>query len=261
MWNHSLCYDEKKNLLKGDAVDMHKKDMDWKQMAFFLKIGLLGAFVILAGDLMMGWGVRDTSLSGMEGMLSPYLAVSDSRMFGAAVLGFTGVPLAVLGHCVLYRLLKPYSKRYARLYAVGIAGFLAFGGAGVHVSSVEAAFFYQSMTAAAPGAALSSTVKFAVYFLLPLYLVLIACWLVMVYAHLRAISRGLSPFPRWAWVFSMPIGSLLVCLVSLLGNHALVNALMMGAFSFGNIWTLAGHLCLLRKAQENWASAPPDEIR
>ena len=242
-------------------MDMCKKDMDWKQMAFFLKIGLLGAFVILAGDLLIGWGVRDTSLAGLEGTLFPYLTVSDSRMIGAAVFGFTGVPLAVLGHCAIYRLLKPYSKRYARLYAVGIAGFLAFGGAGVHVSSVEAAFFYQSMTAAAPGAALASTAKFAVYFLLPLYLVLIACWLVMVYAHIRAVSSGLSPFPRWCWVFSMPIGSLLVCPFSLLGNHAVVNALMVGAFSFGNIWTLAGHLLLLRRARENWESAPPDKIR
>ena len=73
----------------------------------------------------------------------------------------------------------------------------------------------------------------------------------MVYAHIRAILGGLSQFPRWGLIFSMPVGSLLASMIGFLGNHAAVNALMVGAFSLGNIWTLAGHLLLLHKAKEN----------
>ena len=232
-------------------MENRRKDIDWNKTALFLKIGILGAVVILAGDLLMGWGLKDMSKPGIEGQLSQYLTISDGRMFWAAVLGFSGVPLAVLGHFGIYHLLKPYSRHYARLYAVGILTFLAFGGAGVHVSSVEAAFFYQRMTAAAPDAALGATVKFAAYFLLPLYVILLTGWFIMVYAHIRAVAGGLSPYPRRCWVFSMPIGSLLAAPIGLLGNHEAVNAIMMGAFSLGNIWSLAGHLWMLKKAQEN----------
>jgi len=47
----------------------------------------------------------------------------------------------MVGHFGIYKLLKPCSQKYAKLYATGIVGFLAFGGAGVHISSVESAFF------------------------------------------------------------------------------------------------------------------------
>ena len=223
--------------------------IEWNQIALFLKIGIVGAVVILAGDLLMGWGLRDPEQTGIARQLSPYLTVSDGRMFWASVFGFAGVPIAVVGHCGIYKLLKPYSAKYAKLYAVGILGFLAFGGAGVHVSSVEAAFFYQRQTAAGAAAALDSTLQFAMYFLLPLYIVLLTCWAIMVYAQIRAVLCGLSPFPRWFWIFSMPVGSLLFCPIGLFGNHELVNAVMMGAFSLGNIWTLVGHLLFLRKAK------------
>ena len=169
-------------------------------------------------------------------------------MVWAAVCGFAGVPIAVIGHYGIYQLLKPYSRKYSRLYAVGILGFLAFGGAGVHVSSVEAAWFYQNMNAASPGSALEATVDFAACFLLPLYAVLLLGWGIMVYAHIRAVSAGLSPLPRWGWIFSMPVGTALFSLVGLLGNHDWVNAIVVGAFSLGNIWSLAGHLWMLRNS-------------
>ena len=83
----------------------------------------------------MGWGVKNMSLSGLEQQVSQYLTVSDRRMFWSSLLGLLGVPIACVGHFGVYKLLKPYSRKYAKLYLIGILGFLAFGGAGVHVSS------------------------------------------------------------------------------------------------------------------------------
>ena len=237
-------------------MENRKTDFRPDRIARMLQIGIVGAFVILAGDLLIGWGVRDTTMTGVEAQISQYLTVSDARMFWASVFGCIGVPIAVVGHCGIYRLLKPYSRKYARLYAVGILGFLAFGGAGVHVSSVEAAFFYKYLTAADPGAALSATVKFVSYFLVPVYAILLTGWLVMVYAHLRAVWSGLSPYPRWCVVFAMPVGTMLFSLVGLFGNRAIVNALMVGTFSLGNIWTLAGHLWVLRSITARKSGEP-----
>ncbi len=231
-----------------------KEDIDWDRIALFLKVGLIGAFIILAGDFLMGWGVRDESLSGIEGQVSQYLTLSDSRMFCSSSLGLIGVPLACLGGLGVYKLIKPYSQKYSKLYAIGILGFLAFGGAGVHLSSIESAFFYKYMTAANPSIALADSMKFSLYFLLPLYIALLSCWIIMVYAHIKAVANGLSPYPRWCWVFSMPVGTLLASLVSILGNYAVVNAIMLGAFSLGNIWALGGSLLMLGKAKENYES-------
>lgn len=242
-------------------MEQKKNAISRDRIALLLKIGILGAVVILTGDVLMGWGLKDEGLSGVEGQLSPYLSISQGRMFWAAVCGFTGVPLAVAGHWGIYRLLRPYSRKYARLYAVGILGFLAFGGAGVHVSSVEAAFFYQHMTAAAGGSAVAETMQFAALFLLPLYAVLLSGWVVMVYAHIRAVAGGLSPLPRWGWVFAMPVGSVLVSPIGLLGNHELVNALMMGAFSLGNIWSLCGHLWMLGRVRDMAPSGAAERLR
>ena len=230
-------------------MERMKHDAARNRLALLLKIGIAGALVILAGDLLMGWGVKDMQLPGLMAQLSPYLTLSERRMFWAAVCGFAGVPLAVAGHFGIYGMMKPYSRKYARLYAAGNLGFLAFGGAGVHVSSVEAAFFYQHMTAAAPETALEATVKFAAYFLLPMYGIMIACWVLMVYAHLRVVFSTDRPFSRKYALWSMPVGTLLFSLVGLLGNYEPVNAIMVGAFSLGNIWALAGHLYLLKKAE------------
>ena len=227
-----------------------ENNTDWKKIALFLKIGLIGACIILAGDMLMGWGVKDTDIVGIESQISHYRIISDSRMFWASIAGMAGVPIAVVGHFGIYRLIRPYSEKYARLYGIGIAGFLAFGGAGVHVSSVETAFFYKYMTLAGQSAALADTIKFASYFLIPLYIVMIACWLIMVYAHIKAVSGGLSPLPRWCWIFSMLTGTLVFSLVGLCGNYRIVNAIMVGAFSLGNIWSLAGHLIMLKKIEK-----------
>ena len=237
---------------KGEIMRNVKSSKEFYKIASYLKIGIIGAVIILAGDMLMGWGLKDISKTGIEGQLSQYLTLSDGRMLCAAILGFTGVPIAVVGHFGIYKLIKPYSKKYARLYAVGILGFLAFGGAGVHVSSVEAAFFYKYMSAAGSGTVLDSTLKFASYFLLPLYIILITGWIIMVYAHIRAVATGLSPFPRWCWIFSMLVGSIIFSLIGVFGNHKIVNAIMVGAFSLGNIWSLAGHLYMLSKVKENY---------
>lgn len=234
--------------MKNEA--MFKESIDWERIRFLIKIGIIGAVLNLAGDLIAGWGVRDMRLGGIEGMVSPYLTMSDERMFWAAMLGLVGAPVSTVGHVGIYKLLKPYSQKYARLYQAGILGILMLGGAGVHMSSLAAAFFYKYMMAASPETALVASIKFVCYFSLPLYLAFFVFWVMSVSVHIRALAGGFSPYPRWCWVFSMPVGTLLVVPVSFFGNHAIVNAVMVGALTLGNLWMLGGHLLMLDTAKK-----------
>ncbi|NLZ56379.1 MAG: hypothetical protein GX900_06935 [Clostridiaceae bacterium] len=225
--------------------------IDWGGISLLLKIGLIGAFINLAGDLLVGWSVRDTSRGGIEGLVAQYLTISDGKLFWSAILGLVGAPISVLGHLGIYKLIKPYSRKYAKLYGAGMLGCLALGGPGVHMSSLAAAFFYKYMTAADPATALAASIKFVSYFSLPLYIVFFVFWFIEVYVHIRAVTGAFSPYPRWCWVFSMPVGSLLFSLVGLCGNHAIVNAIVLGAWTLGNIWMLGGSLFMLHKVKEN----------
>lgn len=177
------------------------ENINWEEVSLLLKIGIVGAVIIFVGDFLMGWGVKEMSLDGIEREVSPYLMLSDNRMLWSSLLGLIGVPIACVGHFGIYKLLKPYSQKDAKLYAIGVLGFLAFGGAGVHVSSVTSAFFYKYMAAVSPETAIATSLKFASYFPLPLYIALIPCCVIMVYAHIRAVGGGFSPYPRWCWVF------------------------------------------------------------
>jgi hypothetical protein len=238
-------------------IDMKEKirlreDINWDRVSLLMKIGLIGAFINLTGDLLAGWGVRDTSLTGIEGMVSPYLAMPDSRIFWSAMLGLVGAPVSVFGHLGICKLIRPYSRRYSKLFGVGLLGLLVLGGPGVHMSSLASAFFYKYMSAVSPETALAASVKFVCYFSLPFYIAFFVFWIIQTYAHIRAIAGASSPYPRWCWVFSIPVGGLFFSLVSVFGNHAIANAIMVGALTLGNIWTLGGSLLMLGRAKENW---------
>ena len=222
-----------------------KKIIDWDRVALLLGIAIVGAVITISGDFLMGWATKDMGLKGIERELSQFHSVSDDRMFMSAIVGLIGVPMGIAGHFAIYNTLKPYSQKYAKLYVIGNFGFLTFGGAGVHVSSVGLAYFYKHMSMANPRAALVHSTKIAMYILVPLYVV-------VVYAQFMAVIRGRSPYPRSCLVFSMAVGTVMISLIGLAGNHAIVNALMVGAFSFGNIWTLSGHLILLPKAKQKY---------
>jgi hypothetical protein len=83
-----------------------EKAINWNKVKLLLKTGIVGAIIILIGDFLMGWGVKDMSLSGIEQQVSQYLTVSDSRMFWSSLLGLIGVPIACIGHFGIYKLLK-----------------------------------------------------------------------------------------------------------------------------------------------------------
>ena len=53
--------------------------LDWKRIRKLMLIGLFAGFMVLAGDMLLGWGLHDHTKPGMEGFLSAYLTLPDSR--------------------------------------------------------------------------------------------------------------------------------------------------------------------------------------
>ena len=58
-----------------------------------LTIGLAASALHCIGDLVLGWGAEDETLTGMMRLLSAFTAASDSGIFAAAMPGMLGMVL------------------------------------------------------------------------------------------------------------------------------------------------------------------------
>lgn len=106
---------------------------NWLRIQHLLKLVILASLMVLTGDMLLGWSVSNQSVTGLPTMFTRYLAVSDGRIFAAALLGLIVIPSECLCWFAIYRMIKPYSEKDAHAYRAGIIGSLAFGGCGVHV--------------------------------------------------------------------------------------------------------------------------------
>ena len=223
--------------------------LDWNRIAHLMKIGLFAGMMVLIGDMLLGWGISDPALSGIEKKLSAYLNLSDARIFWSAFLGFIGIPLEGLCYFSIYRLIAPYSEKYAHMYRSGIIGYLAFGGCGVHVPCLACVFFYKYMMQTNPETALGMSVKFGEYFLLPGMIAFFIFYFIHGFAQILAFVKDCTPYPKWCWIFCLPVGMACTMLLKFAGNHALTNALTAGWISIGNIWMFGGLLLTMKKAK------------
>ena len=227
------------------------ESLDWKRIRHLMKLGIFAALMVLAGDMLLGWGVHDSNISGLEGYLSAYLNLPDSRIFWSAFLGFLGIPLEALCYFAIYRLIQPYSEKQAHLYRSGIIGVLAFAGCGVHVPCLACVFFYKYMMAASAGTALEASLRFGMYFLLPGMILFLIFWVILQVAHIGAFAKGLTPYPKWCWIFCPTVGMALTMLLKFLPESAVRNAITAAWLSIGNLWMFGGLLAMSSKAAKD----------
>ena len=126
------------------------KTLDKQRIRKLLIIGSFAGIMVFVGDFILGYGTGDESLVGLERKLSAYLSLSDTQIFVSALLGFIGIPLEGLCYFAIYRMIAPFSEKYAHLYRSGIFGYLIFGGCGVHVPCLACVFFYKYMMSVSP---------------------------------------------------------------------------------------------------------------
>lgn len=224
--------------------------LDWNRIRRLMTIGIFAACMVLAGDMLLGWGMHDPAKTGLEGFLSMYPGLSDKRIFWSSFLGLIGIPLEALCYFAIYRLIASYSLHYAHIYRSAVFGIIAFGGCGVHVPCLACVFFYKYMTRVSPETALDDTVRFGLYFLLPGMILFFIFWLIHQYAHITAFSKGFTPYPHWCWIFCPVVGMALTMLLKFLPETPLRNAITAGWISIGNLWMFGGLLSLSKRAEK-----------
>lgn len=223
--------------------------LDWPRITHLLKLGICAALMVLAGDMLLGWGVADPNVAELPAVYSRYLSVSDGRIFASALLGLIGIPLECLCWFAVHRLIAPYSAKDAHAYRAGILGCLAFGGCGVHVPCCMVVYLLKHYYAEDPATVVQAMTPWLLWFLLPATAIFTVFFFLTAIVQLRAFRAGHTPYPRWCWVFSLLFGFVWMAVMRLLGDHGLTNALATGWISAGNLWMLGGLLRMAGKAQ------------
>lgn len=222
---------------------------DWQRIRHLLKIGIMASLMVLTGDMLLGWGVGDPSVTEIPALFTRYLSVSDGRIIASALLGLIGIPIECLCWFAIYRMIRPGSEKDAHAYRAGIIGCLAFGGCGVHVPCCMAVWLLKHFYADDPATAMREMLGFVGWFLLPATVIFLIFFLLTAIVQIRAFAKGHTPFPRWCWVFSVLFGFVFAVVMRLIGNYGVTNALATGWISIGNLWMMCGLLIASRKVR------------
>ncbi len=193
--------------------------------------------------MILGWGVEDETLEGLARMLSAYTGTSDGGLFAAAMLGLFGITIEGLCYFGVYRLMAERAPRYAHRYRAGIFGYVIFGGCGFHVPVCAMVFLTKH------GLAEALVWNYAAYFLLPAFALFWVFFLILAVTQIRVFAKGLTPYPKWCWVFSLPVGMAAAMLVNVFGNQPWVNAITCAWISVGNLWMYGGLLAVMKNVR------------
>ena len=220
------------------------RQLDIPRIKKLLAIGLFASALHFAGDMILGWGVEDETLTGLARMLSAYTGTSDGGIFAAALLGAFGMVLEGLSYFGIYRMIVPYSPECAHGYRAGIFGYLMFGACGFHVPTCALVFLTKH------GFADGDLLRYAAYFVLPSFATFWIFFIVLSAAQIKAFAKGQTPCPRWGWIFSLPVGMVAAMLPGFFGNVPFINALSCAWIAFGNLWMFGGLSALMKRVPD-----------
>lgn len=221
------------------------RELDVPRIKKLLSIGLFASVLHFVGDMILGCGIEDETLTGILRMISAYTGTSDGGIFAAALLGLFGMVLEGLSYFGIYRMIAPYSPKYAHSFRAGIFGYLMFGACGYHVPTCALVFLTKH------GLADEYILRYAAYFILPAFVLFWIFFAVLEIAQIKAFAGGHTPCPKWGWVFTMPIGMIFAMLPSVCGNLPSFNALACAWIAFGNLWMFGGLLILMRRVRQD----------
>lgn len=220
--------------------------IDWKRIRHLLKLGCFAALMVLTADMILGWGTFYDGVPGLPAMWARFLLVSDERIIASAILGLIGIPLECLCWFAVYRMIEPFSKKYAHDYRAGIIGCLAFGGCGVHVPCCMAAFLLKRFYELNPDTVVDNMKTFLIWFLLPATVIFLVFFVIAAAVQIRAFASGNTPLPKWCWIFNILIGIPWIILMRIIGDYPITNALAAAWISVGNLWMMGGLLVMTR---------------
>ncbi len=222
--------------------------LDKERIAHLFKLGIVASILALSADMILGWGVADESLTGLDQYFSRYLTVSDTRIVLSAILGMIGITVETLCYFGVYRLIASRSEKLAHAYRAGLIGMLAFGPL-THVMCCASIYHLNALNRIDPASASDGAVRFILCFLIPVTVVFFPFFLTVAVIQFKAFIKNETPYPKWCWVFSILSGLPVLLLIRLIGNYPAVYAVSTGWISIGSLIAFTGLFINMKKAE------------
>ena len=222
-------------------------NLDRTRIKKLLLIGLIGAILTGIGDFLLGYGENTAGNTLATSVMASAPNLADRQMIAGSLLGFFGIFLEGLACFAVYRLMADAAPRYAHIYRAGIFGYIWLAPVGCHMNMGVLNLAYKYLLQADAALAAKAADRLFYGFSLPAYLLLVVFWLPMMIVQFLAFSRGLTPYPRKARWFCVPLGALpSLILAAILGPETALGAGIGTMFlSFGNAFMFGGLLITL----------------
>ena len=219
-------------------------NLDRMRIKKLLTIGLFASVLTGIGDFLLGYGESTAGGSFAASVMASAPNLSDGQMIAGGLLGFFGIFLEGLACFAVYRLMADAAPGYAHLYRTGSVGYIWLAPVGCHMNVGVLNLAYKYLLRANETLAAKAADRLFYGFSLPVYLLLILFWLPMMIIQFKAFSEELTPYPKEAKWFCVPIGAIPALALSvLLGPHTALGAGIGTMFlSFGNAFMFGGLL-------------------
>ena len=228
-------------------------NLDRARIRKLLMIGLFASVVTGIGDFLLGYAESTAGSSFAASVMASAPNLADRQMIAGGLLGFFGIFLEGLSCFAVYRLMADAAPKYAHLYRAGIFGYIWLAPVGCHlnVGILNLAYKYLLRTDEALAAKAADLLFYG--FSLPVYLLLVIFWLPMMLIQFKAFAKGLTPYPKKAKWFCVPIGAIPALLLAvILGPNTALGAGIGTMFlSFGNAF-MFGELLATLPGQERF---------
>ena len=226
-------------------------NLDRARIRKLLAIGLFASVLTGIGDFLLGYAESTAGSSFAASVMAGAPNLADRQMIIGGLLGFFGIFLEGLSFAV-YRLMADAAPKYAHLYRAGIFGYIWLAPVGCHLNVGILNLAYKYLLRADEALAAKAADLLFYGFSLPIYLLLVIFWLPMMIIQFKAFAKGLTPYPKKAKWFCVPIGAVpaLVVAVILGLNTALGAGIGTMFLSFGNAFMFGGLLATLPSEEQ-----------
>ena len=227
-------------------------NLDRPRIKKLLAIGLFASVLTGIGDFMLGYADSAAGSSFATNVVASAPNLADWQMIAGGLLGFFGIFLEGLSCFAIYRLMADAAPKYAHLYRAGIFGYIWLAPVGCHLNMGILNLAYKYLLQADEALAAKAADLLFFGFSLPIYLLLVIFWLPMMIIQFKAFAKGLTPYPKKAKWFCVPIGAVPALLLAvILGPNTALGAGIGTMFlSFGNAFLFGGLLATMPSAEQ-----------
>lgn len=214
--------------------------MDNKKFRNGMLFGILGAILILLGDLLIGANSASdiTTGSQMVDMFIDAAGNSELRMALGGMLGAVGIPVTALGYYQLYeRLFRPLGGVMPSVCRFGVYATAVLGGAGVHLPCAVIPMLYKWIAPTDPALAANVAERYANWFMMPSMVIFgVLLFTALVY-QTAVIVKGKTAYRKRAALYNMAIGAAASYILAwAIGKNTVGNGIGTGAISIGHLY-------------------------